>query len=128
MSTKILIVDDNNTARELLRYDLQLGGYKVDEARDGVEALEHLHTGSYALVISDYQMPRCNGLELLTNIKNLWRDLPVLLMSSYMTKEQEQSAKQQGAHSVLPKSIKRNELLSIVNNARQKAEFPLTAS
>src|SRR5207247_2062697 len=59
---KVLVVDDDDTCREALRRRLEIHGYVVAEARDGVEATEHLETTPWQAVILDYRMPRMNGL------------------------------------------------------------------
>jgi putative two-component system response regulator len=65
----VLIVDDDEFARTMLRHALLECGYTVDEAEDGEEALEYVRTGNYRLVISDWEMPRASGLDLCRNIR-----------------------------------------------------------
>lgn len=66
---RVLIVDDDEIARDLLSEALAGAGYEVSTARDGCEALEILRTGVFRLVISDWEMPEMNGLELCRRIR-----------------------------------------------------------
>jgi two-component system chemotaxis response regulator CheY len=69
-SVRILIVDDYRTMRRIVRNLLdQLGFHHVDEAEDGESALAKLQTGSYGLVISDWNMAPMDGLELLQQVR-----------------------------------------------------------
>lgn len=73
--TKILLADDEEALRELLREQLSAQGYAIDEAQDGVEAVEKLQQNSYHLAILDINMPRKNGLDVLRHIRE--QNLPV---------------------------------------------------
>jgi two-component system chemotaxis response regulator CheY len=71
MSKTILIVDDSKAMRLIVRRTLRQAGfgeYEVDEAANGVEALERIGRGAPALVISDWNMPEMNGIELLKEL------------------------------------------------------------
>lgn len=67
---KILVVEDDSTTRELLRSSIAQMGHMVLEARDGAEAWQIYQEESPWLVVSDWQMPRMDGLELCENIRN----------------------------------------------------------
>lgn len=67
--TSILLADDEEPLRELLREQLVGQGYTVDEAQDGVEAIERLDRSHYHLVILDINMPRKTGLDVLRHIR-----------------------------------------------------------
>ncbi len=66
---RVLIVDDDEIALELLSNTLSQAGYEVEMAKDGRQALEMLRTGLYRLVISDWEMPEINGIELCRRIR-----------------------------------------------------------
>jgi putative two-component system response regulator len=66
---RVLIVDDDEIALELLSATIANAGYEVSTARDGREALETLRTGVFRLVISDWEMPNMNGIELCRKIR-----------------------------------------------------------
>ena len=78
---KILIVDDNQDIREL--FDIFLGQeYDVSKAEDGLKAIEFLTRESFDAIVTDYNMPRMNGLELAEAVKVKWPQIPMLMMSS----------------------------------------------
>jgi putative two-component system response regulator len=66
---RILIADDDEIALELLRHALTQAGHEVESASNGVEALDMLRSGRFRLVISDWEMPEMNGLELCRRIR-----------------------------------------------------------
>ena len=66
---KVLVVDDDAITREMLEHALACAGYSVKTAADGCEALELMRRDSYHLVISDWEMPNMNGLELCRAIR-----------------------------------------------------------
>ena len=65
---RILVVDDDDAIRALIQTVLRRRGFRVDGARNGVDALEHLGEHGYAFVILDLMMPRMNGYELLDQL------------------------------------------------------------
>src|SRR3972149_4974474 len=67
---RILVVDDDEIALELLRNTLVQAGYEVEVARDGRQGLEILRAGAHRLVISDWEMPEMNGIELCRKIRD----------------------------------------------------------
>lgn len=80
----VLVADDNPVLAEIVRFNLQRAGFEVTVARDGEEAFQHLAARSYAALVVDYQMPRCNGEELCRRIRyDLGNtDLPICLLSA----------------------------------------------
>ncbi|AQS50329.1 two-component system response regulator [Paenalcaligenes hominis] len=97
---KILVVDDFPTMRRIIRNLLKDLGYEnVDEAEDGVMALEKLRNGNFDFVVSDWNMPNLDGLEMLKQIRadgNL-SSLPVLMVTAEAKKENIIAAAQAGA-------------------------------
>lgn len=97
---KFLVVDDFSTMRRIVRNLLkELGFHNVDEAEDGVEALNKLRAGAFQFVISDWNMPNMTGIDLLKQIRsdaNL-KSLPVLMVTAEAKKENIITAAQAGA-------------------------------
>lgn len=97
---KILVVDDFPTMRRIIRNLLKDLGYEnVDEAEDGAMGLEKLRNGSFDFVVSDWNMPNLDGLEMLKQIRadaNL-SNLPVLMVTAEAKKENIIAAAQAGA-------------------------------
>src|SRR4029077_8857309 len=78
---KILVVDDYESARALISNALTCAGYQVDIACDGEEAWELMQNEAYDLLITDNEMPRLNGLELIRRFRQTGMNLPVMLVS-----------------------------------------------
>ncbi len=97
---KFLVVDDFSTMRRIVRNLLkELGFTNVDEAEDGVVALQKLRGGNFEFVVSDWNMPNMTGIELLRNIRadaDL-KGLPVLMVTAEAKKENIIEAAQAGA-------------------------------
>jgi two-component system sensor histidine kinase and response regulator WspE len=102
----ILVVDDSITVREMERKLLESKGYQVDVAVDGTDAWNLLRIAPYDMVVSDIDMPRMNGIELITHIKqneNL-KSLPIMIVS-YKNKEEDRlRGLEAGANYYLTKS------------------------
>ncbi len=83
MMKKILVVDDEENIRFLYQEELEEEGYTVDVAAHGQEALEKVNTFKPDLVTLDIRMPGMDGVETLRKIREVQRDLPVILCSAY---------------------------------------------
>jgi two-component system, chemotaxis family, chemotaxis protein CheY len=98
--TKFLVVDDFSTMRRIVRNLLkELGFVNVQEAEDGVDALNKLRSESFDFVVSDWNMPNMTGIDLLRAIRadaNL-KHLPVLMVTAEAKKENIIEAAQAGA-------------------------------
>lgn len=79
----ILVVDDNETNRDLLSRQIEAQGYQVAVAANGQQALQMIQTGQYDLILLDIIMPEMNGYEVLKWLRNsLWRHIPVIMISA----------------------------------------------
>jgi two-component system sensor histidine kinase and response regulator WspE len=80
---RVLVVDDSLTVRELERKMIEGQGYAVDVAVDGMDAWNAIRKGRYDLIVTDVDMPRMDGIELVTRIKGdpLLRTIPVMIVS-----------------------------------------------
>ena len=97
---KFLVVDDFATMRRIIRNLLkELGFNNVDEAEDGVNALQKLRSERFDFVISDWNMPNMTGIDLLRNIRadEQLKDTPVLMVTAEAKKENIIAAAQAGA-------------------------------
>ena len=98
--TKFLVVDDFSTMRRIVRNLLKELGYTdVDEAEDGVQALQKLRSEKFDFVVSDWNMPNMDGLTMLQNIRADagLSHLPVLMVTAEAKKENIIAAAQAGA-------------------------------
>ena len=80
---RILVVDDEPMVRFLLVRFLEEEGHTVDEAADGIEALEQLNRRAYDLLITDVHMPRMCGIDLVRALRRQGNRVPILVMDSY---------------------------------------------
>lgn len=112
-SKRILVVDDSLTVREVEKKLLESRGYVVDVAVDGVDGWNTVRTGQYDLVISDVDMPRMNGIEMVRLIKNdtALRSLPVMMVSYKDRAEDKQKGLEAGADYYLTKGSFHDETL-----------------
>jgi len=110
---RILVVDDSLTVREVEKKLLESRGYYVDIAIDGVDAWNTVRNGNYDLVVSDVDMPRMNGIELVTLIKNdaALRNTPVMMVSYKDRPEDKQKGLEAGADYYLTKGSFHDETL-----------------
>jgi len=99
----ILVVDDEEKIRNILRIMLSLKGHKIDLAANGFQALEMLKENCYDLVIADIRMDGMNGLELLKEIKKLSPPVPVVFITAFATIESAVEAMRAGAVDYIPK-------------------------
>ncbi|WP_312053214.1 chemotaxis response regulator CheY [Pantoea brenneri] len=97
---RFLVVDDFATMRRIVRNLLKdLGFNNVEEAEDGQDALNKMQQTNFDFIISDWNMPNIDGLQLLTQIRNTpaWSTLPVLMVTAEAKKENIIAAAQAGA-------------------------------
>lgn len=103
---KVMIVDDSSAMRAFIISSLEeLGNFTFFEAKTGFEALRELPRGELSLIISDINMPDINGLELLSFVKKseLYKNIPVLMISTETKEEDLKRAMSMGASSYLKK-------------------------
>ncbi len=120
---EILIVEDKDSLRQMLRLTLQTAGYAVDEARDGAEARRKLNDSRYKLVITDLKMPRADGLEVLRAAKASDADTTVILLTAYGTIDEAVLAMKEGAHDFLQKPVDSRHLLMLVERTLEGARL-----
>jgi len=108
----ILIVDDSLSNRKALSLMVEQLGYRAITALDGLDALKHLHEQRVEMILTDLEMPRMNGLELIQAVR-MWpevRHLPILMITSRSTQKHRQMAEQAGVDEYLTKPIDRDTL------------------
>ncbi len=110
---RILVVDDSVTVRELQRSLLRNRGYLVEVAVDGMDGWNALRTGGYELIITDVDMPRMTGIELVSKIKadSKLQSLPVIIVSYKDREEDRMRGLDAGADRYLTKSSFHDETL-----------------
>ncbi|MEW6498418.1 MAG: hybrid sensor histidine kinase/response regulator [Cyanobacteriota bacterium] len=105
-ASRILVVDDSITVREVERKLLENCGYQVDVAINGMEAWNAVRTGRYDLVVTDVDMPRMNGIELVSQMRShpALKSLPVIIVSYKDREEDYLKGLDVGANHYLTKS------------------------
>jgi DNA-binding NtrC family response regulator len=118
---KILVVDDEVPVREMLKKGLsQMGGFSVDVAQNGPEAIKKTEEEVFDLLLTDMKMPEMDGLELLKLIKSMWPDMIVIMMTAYGSIETAVEAMKIGANDYITKPIDLNELLIHISKAQKE--------
>ncbi|MEX8518739.1 MAG: Hpt domain-containing protein [Leptothrix sp. (in: b-proteobacteria)] len=112
----VLVVDDSLTVRRVTKRLLDREGYRVALAKDGLEALEALAGERPAVVLSDIEMPRMDGFDLLRNIRAdaVLTDLPVVMITSRIAQKHRELAMRLGANHYLGKPYSEEELLGLI--------------
>ncbi|RJR19318.1 MAG: sigma-54-dependent Fis family transcriptional regulator [Desulfobacteraceae bacterium] len=110
----ILIVDDEERMRHLLSIILSRRGYKVDQAGDGLQALEMLQSAPYDVVITDIRMPRMDGVQLLKRIMELQMPCPVVFITAFATVDSAVEVMRQGASDYISKPFEEDRIILTV--------------
>jgi chemotaxis protein histidine kinase CheA/AmiR/NasT family two-component response regulator len=112
----VLVVDDSITVRRVTQRLLQREGYRVALAGDGLQALEQMALEAPALVLSDIEMPRMDGFDLVRNLRGdaRWRHLPVVMITSRIASRHRDHATELGVNHYLGKPYPEDELLALV--------------
>lgn len=120
---RILIVDDDESVREVVCDMLSREGYFVDVAQDGRDAQARILEGSYHLIITDLMMPGADGLEVLKSALSLDPDTSVIIITAYATLQSALEAVREGAYDYVTKPFRLEEMLVTVGNAFKRAKL-----
>ena len=110
----ILVVDDEPLVRSSLSELLTLSGYAVSVAANGREALNMLKDHHADILITDIKMPEMDGIQLLQQLKNIYPQIPVIIITSYGSIENAVDAMRQGAYDYITKPIVDSEIKIII--------------
>jgi two-component system chemotaxis response regulator CheY len=114
---RCLVVEDSPTMRQLIVFALKrLPELEIVEASDGVDALKKLPGAKTDLVLTDINMPIMDGLKLVSLMKGnpLYRDIPVVIITTEGAAEDREKGMALGARAYIPKPIQTNNLLKVV--------------
>lgn len=116
MSAQLLIVDDSTSMRQMVAFALSSGGYSVSEAEDGQAALDIAKTRRFDAVVTDVNMPRMDGIELIRHLRQLpdYKFTPLLMLTTESGPEKKMEGKQAGATGWLVKPFDPEQLLNTV--------------
>jgi two-component system chemotaxis response regulator CheY len=112
----ILTVDDSASMRQMVSYTLQVAGYQVTEAKDGVEALEKALAQKFNLVITDVNMPNMDGITLTRELRALsdYKFTPILTLTTEAGQNKKAEGKNAGATGWIIKPFNPDQLLATI--------------
>ncbi len=114
MNNRILLVDDEETIRCVLRESLISEGYDVDIAADAFHALERFKQTSYGLIITDIKMQGMDGIQLIREIKRQESDLKIIIITAYGSLETVKEAAKLGVVDMISKPFKIQEIKDVI--------------
>jgi len=117
---RVLVVDDEENIRHMLRLMLRRAGYEVDTASDGLEALEALRGQPYDVVLLDLRMPRMDGLTFLEEVQQTQHGATIIVMSAYGSAETAIQAMKKGAYDYVNKPFESEEVLLTLRKAEER--------
>jgi len=112
----VLVVDDSLTVRRVTQRLLVREGFRVVVAKDGLDALEQLELERPAVMLTDIEMPRMDGFDLLRNVRHdpRWHGLPVIMITSRIAQKHRDLAHQLGADHYLGKPYDEDQLIALI--------------
>jgi len=120
---KILVIDDEKSIRNTLREILEYEKFEVEDAADGISALELIKNGSYDVVLCDIKMPRMDGIEVLEKILEINPDSAVVMISGHGNIDTAVQAIKKGAYDYISKPLDLNRLLVTIRNAIDRTDL-----
>src|SRR6266576_3432744 len=116
----ILLVEDKDSLRRVLRLTLENAGYTVSKAADARSALNEIASAPHKLVLTDLRMPNGSGLDVLRAARAADSGTPVIVMTAFGSIDEAVQAMKDGAHDFLQKPVDSNHLLIIVERALEQ--------
>jgi DNA-binding NtrC family response regulator len=119
----ILLVEDKDSLRRVLRLTLEAAGYTVTESADARAAAAEIARTPHRLVLTDLRMPHGSGLDVLRAARSADPEVPVIVMTAYGSIDEAVQAMKDGAHDFLQKPVDSNHLLLLVERALEQARL-----
>lgn len=116
MSKVIMTADDSTSIRQMVSFTLKQAGYDVIEAEDGQDAVDKLSATSIHMLITDLNMPRMDGLELITQVRAMpqFKFIPIIMLTTESQTDMKQKGKAAGATGWIVKPFKPEQLIAVV--------------
>ena len=115
--TSILVVDDNEDLLETFSLILKRRGFSVDTAGNGVSAVDKFKERHFDVTLMDIVMPEMNGVEAFRQIREMCPGATVIMMTAYSEEELIQMARDEGAHRIIHKPIRIDQLIELIKEA-----------
>ena len=117
-NNRVLIVDDSLSVRNSLSQLMNDGGYQVVVARDGLEAIDMLDKERPDIILTDLEMPRMNGLELVSYIRNSerWSPMPIVMITSRTLAKHRKQAEAAGVNRYITKPFTEDDVLASIDD------------
>ncbi len=119
----ILLVEDKDSLRRVLRLTLENAGYTVTEAADARAAKMEIARAPHRIVLTDLRMPHGSGIDVLHAARAADSDVPVIVMTAFGSIDEAVQAMKDGAHDFLQKPVDSNHLLLLVDRALEQARL-----
>jgi DNA-binding NtrC family response regulator len=117
---KVLVVDDDAIVIKSCRRILEAEGFEVVSFPSADDALKTIKDYKFDLLLLDVKMPKHDGMYLMSEIKKIWSDIPIIVMSGYPTPETVADVLKLGAKQFIPKPFRPDELVKVVKEVLQK--------
>lgn len=121
--SRILVVDNEKSMRDLLSIALEKEGYEVETARNGEVAVKMVEGGDYDVVITDINMPRSNGIDVLDAVNRVRPATPVIMMTAYASAETAVETMKKGAYDYITKPFNMDDFQLVIRNASEKKQL-----
>lgn len=120
--TKILVVDDEPDILKTVKISLEMEGFKVLKAKDGMTALKKTKKEKPALIVLDIMLPKMDGYKLCKMIKfdKKYKDIPIIILTARAQEKDKKLAKKSGAEVFLTKPFESEELIKNINDLLNK--------
>ena len=118
MSSRILLVEDKDSLREMFKKALEENGFSIEEARDGIEAVHKIKNEKFLLILSDLRIPHVHDLDILRVAKEADPENVIIFMTAYGSIELAVEAMKNGAYDFLPKPVDIHHLLLLVERVQ----------
>lgn len=117
MQKTILTVDDSASARQVIALTLEEAGFKVLQAADGEEALNILAEHKAHAIITDLNMPKIDGIELIKKLRAMpdYKFTPIIMLTTESQEEKKMQGKAAGATGWIVKPFKPEQLIAVIN-------------